>query len=208
MNNISVIVFDLGKVLIDFDYDITREKLNSVEENLGDNFLKYYQNNYEIHRKFERGELSEDEFVEKMLKVLNNKVDKEFFCNAYSDIFTVNQKVVELLPVLMKNYQLVLLSNTDPIHRKYGWGKYDFLKYFDKLILSYEAVSVKPEEKIYKEVEKYTIKQPDEHFFTDDIQEYIDGAKKRGWDAVQFTGYESLKEELVKRKIILNGAIP
>lgn len=202
MNKISVIVFDLGNVLINFDYNITREKLNSVEKNLGNNFLEYYKNNYEIHRKFESGKLSEDAFLENMLKYLKHKVDKEFFCNAYSDIFTVNQEVVNLLPILKRNYQLVLLSNTDPIHRKYGWEKYDFLKYFDKMILSFEAGSVKPEEKIYKEVEKFTGKQPSEHFYTDDISEYIEGAKNLGWDAVQFTSYKKLKAELVKRKII------
>ena len=202
MNKISVIVFDLGKVLIDFDYNITREKLNSVEENLGDNFLKYYQYNYDVHRKFGRGELSGDEFVEKMLMVLDNKVDKEFFCNAYSDIFKANQKVVGLLPVLKKNYQLVLLSNTDPVHRKYGWDKYDFLKYFDKLILSYEAGSVKPEEKIYRAAEFFTKRPPREHLFIDDISEYVRGAKDAGWDAVQFTGYEKLVSDFNQRNIL------
>lgn len=207
MNEISVIVFDLGNVLIKFDYNIVRKKLNSVENNLGDRLRQYYYSNYFLHRKFERGEITEYEFVDKMLNVLNNKIDKDFFCDAYSNIFTVNQKVVDLLSVLKKNYQLVLLSNTDPIHRKYGWEKYDFLKYFDKKILSYEVGVVKPEDKIYREVESYTKKQPGEHFFTDDIPEYVDAAKKRGWDAVQFKGFESLKEELMKRKINLDGVI-
>lgn len=204
MSEISVIVFDLGNVLIKFDYNIVRKKLNSVENNLGDRLRQYYYSNYFLHRNFERGEITEDDFVNTMLKVLDNKIDREFFCEAYSNIFTVNQKVVDLLPLLKKNYQLILLSNTDPLHRKYGWQKYDFLKYFDKIILSYEVGAVKPEDKIYKEVESFTKKQPGEHFFTDDIPEYVDAAKKRGWEAVQFNGYEALKERLIKLGIIQN----
>ena len=90
-------------------------------------------NNYHIHRKFERGETGEDEFIRIMLDVLENKVSREEFCDVYSKVFIVDKKVTGLLPLLKENYKLVLLSNTNPIHRKYGWGSYDFLKYFDKL---------------------------------------------------------------------------
>jgi FMN phosphatase YigB (HAD superfamily) len=49
----------------------------------------------------------------------------------YSKIFTVNEDVALLLPELKKKYKLILLSNTNEIHREYGWKDYSFLKYFD-----------------------------------------------------------------------------
>ena len=198
----SVIVFDLGNVLIPFNYDLVIERLNKIEPKLGNRFLENYKANYNIHRGFERGDISTDEFIKKMMEVVDHKIDKETFCNYYSKIFTVNQNVAELLPVLKKRYKLVLLSNTDPIHKEYGWKDFEFLKNFDKLVLSYEANAIKPELKIYKAVEEFTKLPSKEHIFIDDVADYVEGAKKAGWDAVQFSGYDKLVDDLKERKII------
>ena len=199
----SAIVFDLGNVLIPVDYDILINKLNRLEECLGERFIEYYRSHYSVHRDFERGKIPEDVFIDQMLKVIDNKIDAETFLKYYSDIFTVNEEVVSLLPKLKKNYKLFLLSNTDSIHQNYGWQKYEFLKYFDKLILSHEVGAVKPEEKIYRAVEAASSLPSEEHFFIDDIREYVDAAKNIGWTAVQFMGYEKLLEDLKDNKIIL-----
>jgi glucose-1-phosphatase len=198
----SVIVFDLGNVLLPFDYNILIGKLNKIENNLGENFMEYYKNNYNLHRSFEKGEISEEDFIERMLQVLGNRIDKEKFCNYFSEIFKVSEDVISLLPKLKKNYTVVLLSNTNSIHKKYGWKHYEFLKYFDKLFLSHEIGAYKPEEKIYKAVENFTKKPPSEHIFIDDVPEYVEGAKKMGWDAVQFISYEKLLDDLKEREII------
>ena len=204
MNNkkYSAIVFDLGNVLIPFNYDIAIRRLNKVEAGLGDRFIEYYRSHYSVHRDFERGKIPEDVFVDKMLEVLEHKIDAQTFLKYYSDIFTVNEEVVSLLPKLKKNYKLFLLSNTDSIHQKYGWQKYEFLKYFDKLILSHEVGSVKSEEKIYRAVEAASSLPSEEHFFIDDIREYVDAAKIIGWTAVQFTGYGKLIEDFKSYNII------
>ena len=131
----SVIVFDLGNVLIPFDYNISIEKFNVIEPGLGNKFVEYYRSNYSIHRDFERGFISEKDFISKMLKVIDNRIDNNTFCNYYADIFRVDEEVASLLPILKNNYKLFLLSNTDSIHQKYGWQKYDFLKHFDYELL-------------------------------------------------------------------------
>ncbi len=199
----SVIVSDLGNVLIPFNYDILIDNLNKIESGLGEGFIEAYKNNYlEIHRSFERGDMPEDEFINRMLTFLNHKVDKETFCKYYSEIFTINEDMVALLPKLKENYRLVLLSNTNSIHRKYGWQKYEFLKLFEKLILSYEVGAVKPEEKIYKSVEAYTKELPEKHIFIDDIPAYAEGAQKAGWDAIHFTGYNDLIKDFDEKGVV------
>ncbi len=202
MKKYSVIVFDLGNVLIPFDYSLMIKRFNDLKQGLGDNFADYYKNNYEIHRNFERGDIPESEFIKKMLNVLENKIDSATFCNMFSNIFKANEQVASLLPILKRKYKLVLLSNTNSIHHEYGWKTYSFLKNFDKLILSYEVRAIKPEEKIYRAAEVYTKVPPREHFFIDDILEYVDGAKKVGWDAVQFSDYDKLVTDLNERCII------
>jgi HAD superfamily hydrolase (TIGR01509 family) len=198
----SVIVSDLGNVLVPFDYNIAYNRLENIERGLGQRFLDQYKENYDFHRSFERGEVSEEEFLTKLAGFINNKVDKETLISIYSKIFTVNEDVVSLLPELKKKYKLVLLSNTNSIHQKYGWNEYSFLKNFNKLFLSHEVGSVKPEEKIYSAVEAFTKLPPEEHIFIDDIYEYAAAAKKRGWDAIQFKSYNQLVDELRAREII------
>jgi glucose-1-phosphatase len=198
----SAVVFDLGMVLIPFDYTIAINKLNQIDGGLGDRFMEFYKSNYHFHRDFERGNISENEFVSKMLEVVDHKIDAETFKKYYADIFSVDKDVISLLPILKNDYKLFLLSNTDSIHQKYGWQKYDFLKYFDKLILSHEVHSVKPEEKIYRAVEEASGFSSKEHFYIDDIQEYVDAAIKLGWDAVQFVDFKKLEHDLRGRNII------
>ncbi|OGU57325.1 MAG: haloacid dehalogenase [Ignavibacteria bacterium RBG_13_36_8] len=200
-SKISVIVFDLGNVLIPFDYHKVLGKFESIESGLGKKFGELYTDNYHVHRQFEKSEISADKFLEIVLGWLDHKIKKEEFCRVYSSLFTIDEKMVSLLPKLKQNYKLVLISNTNYIHWKYGWKDYDFIKLFDKCILSYEVGSIKPEEKIYKAVEQFTNVSADQHFYTDDSEEYVGAAKKLGWDAVRFTGYDDYVRELKVRGV-------
>lgn len=200
----SVIVFDLGNVLIPFDYNTLIKKLDEVKEGSGKHFVDTYFANYDFHRDFERGKISEEKFIERMLEILDHSIDGETFCNYFSCIFKQNKEVAALLPTLKKNYKLILLSNTNSIHEKYGWEHYDFLKHFDDLILSHKIGAVKPEEKIYRAVEKSSGSPAEEHIFIDDIEEYVNAAKSFSWDGIHFKGYNILVEELKLRDIIQN----
>ena len=202
INKYSVIVFDLGNVLLPFNYAGTINSLNGKSPGLGDHFLRYYKENREVLRDYERGDISGEEFLNNVLTGLNNKVSKEEFVNYFSKVFTVNEKLVSLLPKLKEKYTLVLLSNTNSIHEEYGWKNYSFLKYFDKFILSYQVHAVKPEIEIYKSAEAITQKPPQEHIFVDDIAENVEGAIKAGWDAVQYTGYDKLIADFKERNIL------
>ncbi len=198
----SAIVFDLGQVLLRFDYKYFVEKVNRHKAGIGERFLEHYKNNYEIYRDFEKGLISEKYSLSRMLEFLDHTIDEETFCKYWSDIFFFNDDVITLLPVLKKNYKLYLISNTNSIHKKYGYQNYEFLKLFDKLILSHEVKFIKPEKEIYLEVEKVSGFPSEEHIFIDDILEYVDAAKSLGWDGIQFVGYEDLVMNLKRRNIL------
>ncbi|MCX7611871.1 MAG: HAD family phosphatase [Ignavibacterium sp.] len=202
MREYSAVVFDLGQVILPFTYDNFINSLNQRKSGLGDEFIKKYNQNYHIHRDFERGKISEQDFIDLMLNWLDNKLTSSEFCEGWSNIFSVNEKVVSLLPKLKEKYKLYLLSNTNSIHRKYGYNHYEFLREFDKIFLSYEIGYVKPEIEIYKAVEKYSGLPADRLIFIDDIPDYVNAAKSLGWDGINFTNYENLMEELKIRNII------
>jgi putative hydrolase of the HAD superfamily len=198
----SAIVFDLGQVLLRFDYRYFVEKVNRHKAGIGDKFLEVYENNYEVHRDFEKGLISEKYFISRMLEYLDHTIDEETFCKYWSDIFSFNNDVIALLFALKKKYKLYLISNTNSIHKRYGYQDYKFLKLFDALILSHEVKFIKPEKEIYLEVKKVSGFPSEEHIFVDDILEYVDAAKSLGWDGIQFVGYEDLVVNLKVREIL------
>jgi glucose-1-phosphatase len=198
----SAVVFDLGQVLIPFDYQLFIDKVDRHKKGLGEQFRETYNRNYEVHREFESGKISEKKFIAQMLEYLEHKIDGETFCRYWSDIFSLNHYVIALLPGLKKYYKLYLLSNTNSIHKKYGYGHYEFLNQFDKLFLSHEVGFIKPEEKIYRAVEKVSGFPSEEHIFIDDVKKYVDSAKNIGWDGIQFVGYDDLVKNLKIRQIL------
>lgn len=198
----SAIVFDLGQVIVPFDYKYFVEKVNKHKSGIGETFLELYNQNYSIHRNYEKGLITEAVFISKMLEYLDDCIDGETFCKYWSDIFSVDEKVVSLLPELKKRFKLFLISNTNSIHKKYGFEHYEFLKLFDKLFLSHEVGFIKPEKEIYQAVEKVSGFPSEEHIFIDDILEYVNVAKNLDWDGIQFLGYDDLVKNLKARNIL------
>ena len=198
----SAVVFDLGQVLVRFDYKHFVEKVNRHKTGIGENFLELYKNNYYVHRDFEKGMISEKVFIANMLEYLEHCIDEETFCQYWSDIFSFNDDVIALLPELKKNYKLYLVSNTNSIHKRYGYQDYNFLKIFDKLFLSHEVGFIKPESEIYRAVEEASGFPSAEHIFIDDILEYTEAAKSLGWDGIQFVGYNDLLNNLKTKEIL------
>lgn len=198
----SAVVFDLGQVLVRFDYKYFVDKVNKIKPGIGEQFIELYKQNYHIHRDFEKGLISEKVFIDQMLEYLDHKIDGETFCRYWSDIFSLNVDVVALLPEIKKNFKLYLVSNTNSIHQKYGYQHYEFLKIFDKLFLSHEVGFVKPEKEIYQAVEKFSGFPSNEHIFIDDILEYVEAAKSIGWDGIQFVGYDDLVKNFQSRRIL------
>ncbi len=202
-NKINVIVFDLGNVLLPFDYYKIVLALNKIDSGLGNRFYNRYFENYNVHRDYETYKLTDNEFIKTMKEWTENKISDKSIKQIYSNLFSENKDTTSLLPKLKENYQLVLLSNTNFIHQKYGWMKYNFIKHFDKLILSHEIGFAKPDKEIYSAVEAFTEEPPESHLFIDDIYEYVKSAKKNGWHGVQFTTHKKLLSDFELHNIII-----
>lgn len=199
--NLKAICFDLGNVLIFFDWKIAENRLNEIDPNLGHRTTQFLRNNRELIIQLEKGKISDEEFLIQVKNNINSKIDITTLARIYSEIFWENQVLTNLLPDLHKKYNLFLLSNTNSIHKKYGWEKFEFLKNFDKLFLSHELGYVKPEKEIYQKVIDKTKIKPNEILYIDDIKEFVEAAKECGWNAYHFTSYENLIEFLKENQI-------
>jgi glycosyltransferase involved in cell wall biosynthesis len=88
-----------------------------------------------------------------------------------------------MLEGLRKRYRLLLLSNTNAIHFAMIRENYPMLRHFHDFILSYEVKAMKPNPAIYREAVARAGCDAGECFFTDDIRDYVEAARREGLDA-------------------------
>jgi HAD superfamily hydrolase (TIGR01509 family) len=79
--------------------------------------------------------------------------------------------------------------------------RYPMLRHFDEFVLSYEVRAMKPSPEIYREAIARASCRPEECFFTDDIPQYVEAARREGIDAVRFESREQLEREMAARGI-------
>lgn len=203
MKDERVILFDLGKVLIDFDHRVAVKKIKPYchldEKNIYDLFF-----DSGITDKYERGLISSLEFYQEAKKILGAEISYEEFTPIWNEIFTPNPGMLEFLESLKDNYRLYMVSNINELHFKYLHKEFNqYFKYFTYIFLSYEMRLRKPDPRIYEAIIEY-IKLPAQNIiYTDDRPELIEAAKKLGVDAFVFTSINSFQKELSKRNISL-----
>ena len=197
----KAVIFDLGKVLVPFDFQRGYDRLQplcgySVEE------VRKRIGATGLVTKLESGLLKSEEFVSRLGEALGVAFDYDQFCEIWSCIFLPGTLVPEsLVAGLKKRYPLVLLSNTNAMHFEMLQCNYPILRHFENRALSHEVGATKPNPLIYRRAVELAGCRPEECFFTDDIQEYVEGARNVGIDAVQFQSAEQLQNELSKRNV-------
>ncbi len=196
---IKTILFDLGNVVIPFDF---KRAYARMAEHSG---CKAEEIQARIRATglvapFEKGEIAPEPFVRELSAAMGLDVTYGDFCEWWSSIFLPETLVPEsLLEDLASRYRLLALSNTNPIHWTMVKKAYPILRHFHDYVLSYEVGSSKPEAKIYHEAIARAQCSPEACFFTDDLAVNIEAARKHGMDAVQFLSAEQLDRELRAR---------
>jgi glucose-1-phosphatase len=199
------IVFDLGKVLIDFDVTRACRQISSVS---GVDTAKVSHFLFDLgwENRFERGEFGFPVFHEAFEKHFAIKAPIGALKNAAADIFTPVTATLRLLEELRRIHEgktpMVLLSNTNEIHWEHIEANWNVSRHFDHLVLSFEERAMKPEARIYEKVLEKTGLAGHQCFFVDDVPANVNGALACGFDAVIFTGAAALREELAARGMI------
>lgn len=198
---IKTVIFDLGKVLIPFDFS---RGYRAMEKHCGyaaADIPKRISTTDLVHR-FETGLMEPRDFVEELSRMLELRVNYQQFCEIWSSIFMPETLVPEsLVAGIGARYRMLVLSNTNAIHFEMVRRNYPILRHFHDLVLSYEVKAMKPSPAIYQAAIARAQCRPEECFFTDDIPAYVEAARREGIDAVQFESCEQLKRELAAREI-------
>jgi FMN phosphatase YigB (HAD superfamily) len=198
---IKTLVFDLGNVLIPFDWQrgyraLADHSPYSPEE------IRRRIKEMTVFDPFERGEIEPRDLARKISANLEMNIGFEKFRELWSSIFLPGTLAPDaMLAGLRARRRLLLLSNTDAIH--YGWviENYPIMRHFDDRVVSFEVGFRKPEPEIYRETIARAGCLAAEIFFADDRPENVQGALEAGIDAVQFESLAQLELDLKSRGV-------
>jgi len=198
----KALLFDLGNVLIAFDYTRGYQAIAPYTPVPAAD-LPARIGGAGVVIPLERGELTGREFYHRMSDALQIDLPFDRFCELWSAIFLPDPILPDsLLADLHRRYRMVLISNTNAIHFEMIRRTYPLISHFDALVLSHEVKALKPDERMYREAVRQAGCTPSECFYTDDVQAFVDGGRRFGLDAVQFTGPADLDGHLRQRGLI------
>ena len=201
-NRYSVIIFDLGNTLIKFDHNISAKKIANLfhldSKNIYDMFF-----DSELTRAFEKGLISPREFHAKACDILGAKLPFRDFVAIWNDIFWEDEKVGELARELKaKGYKLFLLSNVNRLHFEYIRKKFDIIKIFDDIVLSFMVGAIKPDRLIFENVIERAGGDRAKLLYIDDREDLIREARLLGIDSIKFEGADKLKDTMREKGVI------
>ena len=202
MSKTTNIVFDLGKVLIDWDPRHLYRKL-LPNENEMEWFLENVCND-EWNIKHDKGQ-SFDKGISELSKLYPQYTDliKNWFDRWEEMLGGPIEDTVELLAELKKlDFPLYILSNWSAETYPKAEKIYAFLKWFDGKIISGEVGKVKPDPEIYHILTKKYNLEPKNSVFIDDKLINIEAANLIGFHGIHFKNAVSLRNDLKKLKLI------
>jgi len=180
----KVVIFDLGKVLVDFDYAIAVRRISAGGRITTEEFARFIMAAPLLFR-YETGLLTSEEFYREICAVTGYCGSLDEFSLAFGDIFVPITPMVELHATLKsRGIPTFILSNTNELAVRHIRRSYPFFNQFDGYILSYEHGVMKPDSKIYQVAEKLCGHSGREILYIDDRPENIGPAGDRGWHVI------------------------
>ena len=195
---IKNIIFDLGGVIYDIDYNKTINAFKNLGiKNFEQIIDKAGQQNF--FNDFETGKLSKSEFFTKINSLVQDPLTDFQITSAWNSmLLNFMPDAIDCLDKISSRYRLFLLSNTNEIHidfilHQVGQKYFSFFcKKFEKVYLSYEIGKRKPHSYVFEDVIKENFLKKNETLFIDDSIQHINGATSAGLKAHHLNIGESI----------------
>ena len=181
MNNSPVVVFDLGKVLVDFDYSIAARKVAARSTRSLIQLVALLSTSPLIVQ-YECGHVTRREFFEQILDAVGFRGDLEEFGGYFADIFTEMPAMIALHAQLRaRGIPTYIFSNTNDLAIEHIQKNFPFYRNFDGYIYSYEVRAMKPDARIYAAMEKLCGRSGADIIYLDDRLQNVEAGAARGW---------------------------
>jgi epoxide hydrolase-like predicted phosphatase len=180
----KAVVFDLGKVLVDFDYGIAARRIAargkmSIEE------IARYINQSPLFVQYESGHVTTEQFYQEIRAVTGFRGDLAEFADCFADIFVAIEPMVQLQEGLrQQGLSTYAFSNTNELAAEHIRRNFPFYGTFDGCILSFEHGVMKPDAKLYEVVEHESGRRSADILYLDDRPENVAAGAARGWQVI------------------------
>ena len=149
MKKYKAIVFDLGAVILNINYQNTIDEFTKLGVKKAENF---YSKKVQMHLfdQIEIGKISKYQFLNELQKETKNANLKQVELAWNAMLLELPEERFQLIKKLKNSHAIYLLSNTNSIHidafkKKLGNEKWlAFCKLFDKMYLNYILANKKP----------------------------------------------------------------
>lgn len=195
-SSIHNIIFDVGMVLVDFDWEKYCRRLGFDEAVIRAFDTDMINSRY--WSMLDEGLIEEEEAISQFLKCMPSyqKEIMKFWEEPKHLVEEYDYAAPMISRLKSLGYHVYLLSNYPYNLYKLHWPSFKFYSMVDGYVVSAAVKLKKPNPAIYKLLcNRYQLK-PEECLFIDDWQHNVEVAVQVGMKAVLFEGYESLKEYL------------
>ncbi|WP_312315469.1 glucose-1-phosphatase [Atlantibacter sp.] len=193
-------IFDLGNVIVDIDFnrvlgvwsDYSRVPLATLKQSftMGEPFQQH-----------ERGEISDEEFAKKICESMALSLSFEQFAAGWQAVFVgLRPEVIDIMQKLREQgHRVVVLSNTNRLHTTYWPSNFPQVQAAaDRVYLSQEMGTRKPEPAIYQKVLEAEGFSASEAVFFDDNADNIKGAQAVGITSILVSDKTTLPDYFAK----------
>ncbi len=177
-------LIDIGKVLLDFDFESSLRKFLPADH---PNPRAALDNLIARKDEFESGNISVDDYTVWAMKTLETTASAQEFHEAWNRIFTPIEPMWQVARQLHDGgHRLILFSNTNALHAPWIFKTYPEFSIFHGAVLSHEIGAIKPQPEIYQyAIDKFSL-VPENTLYIDDLPANIQGGKNFGFITHQY----------------------
>jgi 2-haloacid dehalogenase len=180
----SAVVFDLGKVLVDFDYGIAARRF-AARGSMTMQEIAQYINQSSLFVQYELGAVTTRQFYAEICRVTGFRGDLAEFSEFFADIFFPIEPMLQLQATLrQRGSPAYIFSNTNELAVEHIRRSFPFYANFDGYILSYQHGAMKPDARLYEVVERQSAHRGAEILYLDDRPENVAAGAARGWQVI------------------------
>jgi HAD superfamily hydrolase (TIGR01509 family) len=198
---ISAVCFDLGKVLLHFDWQLMLERVAKKSPLPPAEMMRLLMGDPQILA-YEVGAIASPKFFTHLKKLLRFKGTPKELRAAFTEIFTPLPEHIALAALLAPHYPLAIISNTNEAHIVHAEATYSFFSLFTARIYSHQVKAMKPDRAIYQAaLAGLGGIDPLETLFIDDIEANILGAVQLGWQTIHLRPEVDLRQALASYEL-------
>ncbi|MEO7298156.1 MAG: HAD family phosphatase [Verrucomicrobiota bacterium] len=180
----EVVVFDLGKVLVDFDYNIASRKIANRGKMSAGEVQRFIDHSPLLFR-YETGLMTKENFFSEICAATGFCGEFDEFASHFADIFSPIEPMIAWHRSLQeKGIPTYIFSNTNELAIAHIRERFPFFANFTNYIFSYEHGAMKPDAKLYEVVERISGKSGAAILYLDDRVENVATGAVRGWQTI------------------------